>query len=47
MTLMNAQKILCDFGYDNMYKLILESLHISFNKEKHQFRAFSIFEGQL
>ena len=47
MTLMNAQKIICDFGYENMDKLILESLHTSFNKEKHEFRAFSIFEGQL
>ncbi|MBC5995275.1 hypothetical protein H8923_00755 [Romboutsia hominis] len=47
MTELNAQKILCDLGYDNIDKLIKESIEISFNKLKYKFRAFSILEGQL
>ncbi|MDB8803585.1 hypothetical protein [Romboutsia sp. 1001216sp1] len=47
MTLENAQIILCDFGYDNIDKLIQKSLQTAFKEEGYIFSVFSLLEGHI
>lgn len=45
MHLITAQKLMCDFGYENIDKLIKDSIEKSFNLENHKFGVFQLFEG--
>lgn len=45
MNLITAQKLMCDFGYENIDKLIKEYIEKSFNLENHKFGVFELFEG--
>lgn len=47
MTLEKAQIILCDYGYDNIDKLIQKSLQTAFKEEGYIFSVYSILEGHI